>query len=287
MKRLTILAAAVVLMAFVLQLAPAQNPNAVRTNQPRTAPAAGQFDPRDLSGVWYNHTYREGGRGKVRLFGPDGSNPALTPAGEARRKGRIPAEGSKVPTDSNDPTYQCDPLGFPRIMDRHEPIEFIHSKDRILLNTSWERRTREIWMDGRVVPSGDNLENLGPAWYGHSVGVWEGDTLVVTTVGLDDRAWMDRRGLPISFHARVEERWRRLDAETLELRMKLYDSDYYTAPWGGDHPIIFKPEDTENYVYFGWKGIYSGINEQICAPSDEVEGFNKRVRDPAATGVFK
>ncbi len=286
MRHLTSLAAALVLLALGPQLTFAQNPNA-RQTQPGAAAPAGPFDPRDFSGIWYNHTYRQGGRGRVRLFGPDGSNPPLTPAGVAKQKGRIPAEGSAVPTLSNDPAFKCDPLGFPRILDRHEPIEFIHTPDRLLQSTQWERRTREIWLDGRELPSGENLENLGPAWYGHSVGVWEGDTLVINTVGLDDRAWMDRRGLPLSFHARVEERWRRLDAGTLELRMKLYDPDYYTAPWGGDHPILFKPENPADYNYFGWKGLYSGVTEQICAPSDEVEGFNKRVRDPAATGILE
>src|SRR5438132_11140788 len=46
-------------------------------------------------------------------------------------------------------------------------------------------RSRYLWTDGRALPSGQNLENLGPAWYGHSVANWNGDTLIVNTVGLD------------------------------------------------------------------------------------------------------
>ena len=246
--------------------------------------AASLWDPRDFSGIWYNYTYRDGGR-VVRLFGPNESHPALTPAGMALYSGRIPASRSEVPSLSNDPTFQCDPLGFPRILDRHEPIEFIHTDDRVLQFSQWERRLREIWLDGREVPSGENLSNLGPAWYGHSVGEWQGDTLVVNTVGIDDRAWLDSHGLPISFDARVEERWRRIDADTLELRMTLYDPTYYTATWGGDDPIFYKPENPDYYNYFGWKGLFSGVTEQICAPLDEVEGFNKRIRDPGGLGV--
>ena len=245
----------------------------------------GEFDPRDFSGLWFNYTYRNGGRGGVRLFGPDESHPPLTPAGMAKMSGRVSAEEADVPTNSNDPIFQCDPLGFPRILDRHETVEFIHTDNRLLQFTQWERRLREIWLDGREIPSGDNLINLGPAWYGHSVGQWEGDTLVINTVGINDSAWLDRTGLPISFEARVEERWRRIDAETLELRLTLHDPTYYTAVWGGDFPILYKPENPDYTSYYGWDGLYSGITEQICAPLDEVETFNRRIRDPASTGI--
>jgi hypothetical protein len=247
--------------------------------------ATSEFDRRDFSGLWFNYSYRSGGPGGVRLFGPDDSHPPLMPAGMAKMSGRVSAEEADVPTNSNDPIFQCDPLGFPRILDRHETVEFIHTDNRLLQFTQWERRLREIWLDGRESPSGDNLINLGPAWYGHSVGEWEGDTLVINTVGINDEAWLDRTGLPISFEARVEERWTRIDAETLELRMTLHDPTYYTASWGGNYPILYKPENPDYTSYYGWNGLYSGITEQICAPLDEVETFNRRIRDPASTGI--
>lgn len=273
-----------VIVAAVLMLLPAGVEPAEVVPAEQEAETS-QFDPHDFSGLWYNYTYRNRGRGGVRLFGPDGSHPPLTPAGVAKESGRVSAEEADVPTNSNDPIFQCNPLGFPRILDRHETIEFIHTDDRVLQFTQWERRLREIWLDGRELPSGQNLDNLGPAWYGHSVGEWEGNALVVNTVGINDRAWLDRTGLPISFDARVEERWTRIDADTLELRMTLHDPTYYTAAWGGDYPILFKPENPDYVSYYGWDGLYSGITEQICAPLDEVEMFNKRIRDPASLGV--
>ena len=273
-----------VIAAAVLVLLPAGVEPAKAVPAEQEA-AASQFDPHDFSGLWYNYTYRNGDRGRVRLFGPDGSHPPLTPAGVAKASGRVSAEEADVPTNSNDPIFQCDPLGFPRILDRHETIEFIHTDDRVLQFTQWERRLREIWLDGRELPSGQDLDNLGPAWYGHSVGEWEGDTLVINTVGINDLAWLDRTGLPISFDARVEERWTRIDADTLELRMTLHDPTYYTAAWGGDYPILFKPENPDYVSYYGWDGLYSGVTEQICAPLDEVEMFNKRIRDPGSVGV--
>jgi hypothetical protein len=196
-------------------------------------------------------------------------------------KGRVPDNTVAVPALGNDPRYQCNPQGFPRLLFDNEPIEFVHAGDRLLQIFQWEHRVRVLWLDGREAPSGENLDNLGPAWYGHSVAQWQGDTLVVTTVGLEERAWLDGQGRPKSFEARIEERYRRTDSDTIEVSMTLWDPKYYTTTWVGD-PKIFKRIPPEGYTYFGWSGLFSGVTEGICAPINEVEGFNKRFRDPAA-----
>jgi hypothetical protein len=244
------------------------------------AQTAGQFNPRDLSGIYY----LRGGGGEI---GPRNTAPALTPAGVAAMAGRIPTSKVPNPTLSNDPQFICDPVGFPRLLLDPEPMEIVHLPDRILQIFQWEHRLRIIWMDGRELPSGENLENLGPAWYGHSVGRWEGDTLVVNTVGLDERAWLDENeGRPKSFHARIEERYRRTDADTVELQLTLYDPEYYTATWVGNTKT-FKREIPEDYNFFGWKGIFSGVTEGICSPTNEVDVYNSRFRDPSITGVTR
>ena len=94
---------------------------------------------------------------------------------------------------------QCNPQGFPRLMNDDEPFEFIMTKDKVLQVFQWEHRIRYLWTDGRAVPSGQNLDDLGPSWYGHSVANWDGNTLVVNTVGLDDRGWLDSVGHPKEF----------------------------------------------------------------------------------------
>ena len=121
-------------------------------------------------------------------------------------------------------------------------------------------------MDGRELPSG---ENLGPAWYGHSVGEWQGDTLVVNTVGLDERNWIDDDfGHPYSSEARIEERYRRVGPDVIALQFTLYDPKYYTAPWVGDiKPWRRFPR--EMVTHFGWYGLFSGVTEAICAPMNE------------------
>lgn len=135
-------------------------------------------------------------------------------------------------------------------------------------------------MAGRAaLPSGDNLENLGPAWYGHSVAEWQGDTLVVNTVGLDDRAWIDIYGFPKSFYARIEERYRRVGDDTIELRMTMYDPKFYTASWVSDVKT-FRRLPRKDVTFFGWYGLHAGISEGTCAPMNEVEGYNKTFRDP-------
>lgn len=255
--------------------------------------ATGQFDPGDFSGIWVR---QEGDRGLSRDV------PPMTPEGQARLDANIPARGTRlgeepregdppgraravVPALSNDPMMKCNPQGFPRLFLQTSPVEFVHLDNRLMQFYQRERQLREIWLDGREVPSGENLDNLGPAWYGHSVGEWQGDTLVVQTVGLDDRAWLDYWGYPKSSDARIEERYRRVDTDTIEVHLTLYDPTYYTAPWISDTKV-FKREPPGNHIFYGWYGLFSGITEEICAPLNEVDDFNRRVRDPAGLGII-
>ena len=248
-----------------------------------------EFDPHDFSGIWemtvLDHTLGT-------------KPPALKPAGIAAMKGRVGdtpgvprplAESARTApevhlagngVDSNAPWLQCNPMGFPRLMMDDEPMEFIMTKDKVLQVFQWEHRIRYLWTDGREAPSGDNLENLGPSWYGHSAAKWDGNTLVVNTVGLEERAWLDNLGYPKSFHARIEEKWTRTDSVTLQLEMTLYDPEYYTAPWVSAKKTFKKMPD-DAVTYFGWSGLFAGISEGICAPMNEVEGYNKGFHDLA------
>jgi hypothetical protein len=248
-----------------------------------------EFDPHDFTGIWtmtvLDHTL--GTR-----------PPALTPSGIAAMKGRVGdtpgvprplAEAARTSSevhlagngvDSNAPWLQCNPMGYPRLMMDDEPMEFIMTKDKILQVFQWEHRIRYLWTDGREVPSGENLDNLGPSWYGHSAGKWDGNTLTMNTVGLDDRAWLDNLGYPKSFHARIEEKWTRTDSITMQLEMTLYDPEYYTAPWVSSKKV-FKKMPPDAITYSGWAGLFAGISEGICAPINEVEGYNKGFHDLA------
>jgi len=234
-----------------------------------------RFDPHDLSGFWM---------GTVGGHALGTKAPPLTPAGMELMKGRIPDNLNRLP--GNAPWYVCNPMGFPRLVLDNEPLEIIMAKDRIIELFQWEWTLRELWTDGRQMPTGENLENLGVSWYGHSVAQWEGDTLVVNTTGLDERAWLDNQGNPKSARARIEERYKRTDADTIEFQLTLVDPEFYTAPWVGAKRV-YKRLPEKEYTLSSWKGLYSGNTDAICAPMNEADDYNKRIRDPAAYGEKK
>jgi hypothetical protein len=243
---------------------------------------AGAFDPQDFSGIW-----EISGANAFQGFGL-ATRPELTPRAMDVIRDRIPSPSAarfhplapEVPYAhlSNDPDYQCNPQGFPKLLIDAEPLEMIMLDDRILQIFQWEHRIRYIWMDGRELPSVENIDYIGPAWYGHSVGRWEGDTLIVNTIGLDERAWLDRPGHPVSLNTRIEERYTRVGLDVIEHEMTAYDTELYAAPWPAA-PRRLAREPSENYTFFGWSGLFSGITEGICAPVNEVEGYNKTFRD--------
>jgi hypothetical protein len=63
----------------------------------------------------------------------------------------------------------------------------------------------------------------------------------------------------------------------------MYDPTFYTGPWISDTKV-FKRQTLESVTYYGWAGLFSGIGEAICAPINEVDNFNRRIRDPAGLG---
>ena len=107
-----------------------------------------------------------------------------------------------------------------------EPFKFIHSRGVIVMLYEVETTFRQIFMDGRALPK----EIGSPSWQGYSVGRWQGDTLVVDTIGFNDMSWLDARGTPHSTEMRVEERFRRRDYGHLELTITVTDPRTFTKP---------------------------------------------------------
>ena len=87
---------------------------------------------------------------------------------------------------------------------------------------------RTIYMDGRSHP-----KNLTPTYYGHSIGWWEGDTLVVDSTGFNESFWWDRRGLPHTNQLHYVERFTRTDNNNIRYEFTVDDPGAYTKPWGG------------------------------------------------------
>lgn len=101
------------------------------------------------------------------------------------------------------PRGNCSPPGLPRIMRLPQyPYEFLFTPGRVTINQEAWMQTRTIWTDGREHPP---LEEIDPSYHGHSIGHWEGDVLVVDTVGISDQLEIDD-GATHSDQFRLEER---------------------------------------------------------------------------------
>ena len=97
---------------------------------------------------------------------------------------------------------------------------------------------RTVYMDGRSHP-----DNFSPTNYGHSIGWWDGDTLVIDTIGFNEDFWFERRGLPHSEHLHMLERLTRTSKNTMEYRVTIDDPTVYTAPYSGGFDLRFRGND--------------------------------------------
>lgn len=200
------------------------------------------------------------------------SEPVFTPAGKAAFDRNVPSYGLRItaPKDGNDPQGNCDPWGVPRMLNGqvagpHAGWSVVQTAEKFIQFSGWHHHYREVWTDGRPLPSMDEAE---PRWNGYSVGRWEGDTFIVNSLGFDPRTWLDHNGYPHTDQMRLQERYRLIDAETLELRMTITDPEYYAKPFESDVKLFRRDRENEK----GW-------DEQIyCVPSEE-QRFNRLIRD--------
>jgi hypothetical protein len=130
-----------------------------------------------------------------------------------------------------DPEGFCLPPGGPRMMATPYPAEILQLPEQKRIVMIFEGAThiwREIYMDGRPHPTGDQLN---PTYLGHSVGHWEGDTLVVDVVGFNENSWLDYFGHPHTEKMHVVERYTRPNKNTLHYQATIDDPGAYTKPF--------------------------------------------------------
>jgi hypothetical protein len=252
------LAALVPLAAFVVGVAPAQtvppaatsgagsgglNNPAINSEVPdRPVPRLPNGKP-DFSGVWTGG----GPIGDISEGLMDGEEIVLLPEAQALMDSRLSAD---------DPEANCLPTGVPRVA----PYPW-----RILQTPPYGEAThlyfvfegnihsyRQIFMDGRNHPP---PEELDPTWYGHSIGHWEGDTLVIDTVGFNDRFWFDFAGHPHTEQLHVLERYTRINYGTLENVVTIDDPGAYAKPFKVRFEAKLRP---------GWD-----IMEYICNENNQ------------------
>jgi hypothetical protein len=121
----------------------------------------------------------------------------------------------------------CAPLGIPLTYLVSEPDEIVQSPRQIVMMFESDGTHRQIHTDGRRLP-----QDPEPSWLGYSVGKWDGDTLVVETIGFNDRTVLDVIGHPHSDALRVVERYHRRDFGHMDVEVTLDDPKMYTRPFG-------------------------------------------------------
>jgi len=145
-----------------------------------------------------------------------------------------------------EPHTRCKPSGGPRVFLTPYGVEIVEIQDlkRILIfDVGGPHSFRTIYMDGRAHP-----RNFAPTYYGHSVGRWEGDTLVVDTVGFNERFWFDRSGLPHTTQLHTLDRFTRVDLDTVRYELTIDDPGAYTAPFTG-RLVLLSESGTELFEY--------------------------------------
>ena len=150
----------------------------------------------------------------------------------------------------DDPYPKCVPHGGPRQFAAAGGFSILQMPEvqRIYIVSGGAARSwRVIFMDGRPHPD-INSDEHNPGYMGHSVGRWEGDTLVVDTVGFNERMWLlGREGMPTTEALHLIERFSRPNFNTLHYEPTIDDPGAYTRPWSGAWNLRWSENDMEEY----------------------------------------
>ena len=145
-----------------------------------------------------------------------------------------------------EPHTRCKPSGVTRQFLTPYGVEIVELREleRVyIFDIGGPHTYRTVYMDGRTHPA-----NFSPTFYGHSIGWWEGDTLVIDTVGYNEGFWMDRDGLPHTDKLHTIERLTRTDAAALKYELTVDDPGAYTKPWSGAMTLRWE-DGTELFEY--------------------------------------
>jgi hypothetical protein len=187
----------------------------------------------------------DAGGGSGTTYIGDHTNPILRPwaaevvlrRADAQRAGRPEMSAQQV----------CRPHGVPYILQLNDTVQFLHAPDLFVILYAREMLPRIIHMN---TGHPDNLER---STYGHSIAHWEGDTLVVDTIGMTDDTWTDRLGTPHSDKIRVVERYRKTAEGEIRVDFTVEDSGAFTTPWSAY--VSYSPDGDDYY-------------EQVCAENN-------------------
>lgn len=205
----------------------------------------------DFTGVWEGHMPASARKWAGYSF--VGVVPEMTPWGRAQYEQTKPSWGERAVVDSTDmvnPTtgneIGCFPTGVPRIYVHPFPMEILQIHGRVVQLFEFNHFVRQIYTTGPH----EHANDLDPTWMGDSVGWWEGDTLVIDSVGFNDKTWLDRAGLIHSDQLHVIEHITRPEHNKLVIHITIDDPKAYTHTFEGERVYELEPD---------WK-----LTEMIC-----------------------
>jgi hypothetical protein len=172
-----------------------------------------------------------GGRGAGAAAGgrPRAEQAELTPWGLERfKEAKSSNSGEYTLETTNDPVVsKCMPPGVPRVYYHPFPFEILKEEKGWAMLYEYDHTIRHLYTDGRPVPTDPDITYMGT-----SVGHWVDDyTLVVETVGQNEKTWLDRNGRQHSDQLKVTETFHRLDNDRLEIAVKMEDPKALVKPW--------------------------------------------------------
>jgi hypothetical protein len=167
----------------------------------------------DLNGIWMMKGQN------ARYYIVPNQLPPFQPGAEARFNAKHDAK--------DDPSgFKCLPFGMPRQLFAPNAMQMIQTPGQVAILYEFEHMFRVI-----STVDAQHSKTPEPTWNGESIGKWDGDTLVIDTIGLNPDTWMDRGGHMHSDALHLIERYRRLDAATLEGQITIDDPKIFTKPW--------------------------------------------------------
>jgi hypothetical protein len=200
-----------------------------KPNLAAPAPRAGDGKP-DLSGIW-----------RIADSTLLGNLAANEPGGAPFQTWAAAVYKERQENLAKDrPTGRCLPHGIPdSMMVRSGPFKIVQNPGMVLILLEEFNHYRQFFSDGRGFP-----QTMTPAWFGYSLGKWEGDVFVVTTKGFNDQSWLDDPGHPHTDAMQVTEKFTRRDFGHLAIQITIDDPKAYTRPWTVNARFDLMP-DTE------------------------------------------
>jgi hypothetical protein len=179
----------------------------------------------DFSGVWQHPFVQDMTKDAPNQKGEPNIVQLFTPWGKANA------------VEEFDYTAFCLPLGYTRSINSPMPIEIEQRPGRVVMLYEMNNTFHMIYTDGRPHP-----KDLDPTWFGHSIGKWDGNTLVVDTVGFNEQTRIDTEGHPHTDALHVVERFTRTDLGHMGYEMTIDDPKAYTQSWKNTRTFLLRPD---------------------------------------------